>query len=141
MARKRISSRKERAPTKQQIIFADKYVELGNTEQAALAAGYKPSYARARSYKLLEIVGISKYIEKRMEELEKPTIANADEVLQYYTRVMRGEEKDAFGLDVSISDRNKAAEALGKRYGLFTDKIDMKVTGPTIIRGENEIED
>ena len=141
MARKRTSSQKERAPTKQQIIFADKYVELGNTEQAALAAGYKPSYARARSYKLLETVGISKYIERRMEELQKPTIANADEVLRYYTRVMRGEEKDAFGLDVSISDRNKAAEALGKRYGLFTEKINIGGAVPVVISGDAELED
>lgn len=54
---------------------------------------------------------------------------------------MRGEEKDQFGLDVSIQDRTKAAELLGKRYRLFTDKVQVEGVVPVMIVGEDEIED
>jgi len=60
-----------------------------------------------------------------MEKRSKNTIATADEVLEYLTKVMNGEEKDAFGLDTSIADRTKAAELLGKRHMLFTDKVKL----------------
>jgi phage terminase small subunit len=106
-------------------IFADKYIETGNVYQSAIAAGYSDNYAKVGACKLLENVSIKQYIGEQMAELSKPTIASADEVLQYLTRVMRGEEKDQFGLDVSIADRTKAAESLGKRYALFTDKTEL----------------
>jgi len=41
---------------------------------------------------------------------------------------MNGEEKDSFGLDTSISDRNKAAELLGKRLLLWKEQIDVSGT-------------
>ena len=65
------------------------------------------------------------YIDEVMDKRSKNTIATADEVLQYLSRVMNGEEKDAFGLDVSVADRTKAAELLGKRHMLFTDKVKL----------------
>ena len=67
--------------------------------------------------------------------MEESRVANATEVLQYLTRVMRGEEKDQFDMDVSIQDRTKAAELLGKRYRLFVDKqeIDAKIEPITIV--------
>ena len=68
---------------------------------------------------------VSQYIQTHMEQKNNNTIATADEVLQYLTRVMNGEEKDAFGLDVSVNDRTKAAELLGKRHMLFTDKVKL----------------
>ena len=46
-------------------------------------------------------------------------------LMKYLTRVVRGEEKDAFGLDVSVADKTKAAELLGKRHMLFTDKVKL----------------
>jgi phage terminase small subunit len=51
----------------------------------------------------------------RLEELRKETIADADEILQYFTRVMRGEVKDQFGLDAPLSERTSAAKELAKR--------------------------
>ena len=67
------------------------------------------------------------FIQKKLEEKENQRIASQDEVLQYLTKVMRGEEKDQFGLDASLQDRTKCAELLGKRYGTFVDK--KEVTG------------
>ena len=68
---------------------------------------------------------VRQYIDAVMNERSKDTIATADEVLEYLTRVVRGEEKDAFGLDVSVADKTKAAELLGKRHMVFTDKVKL----------------
>ena len=46
---------------------------------------------------------------------------------------MRGEEKDQFGLDASLQDRTKAAELLGKRYRLFTEKVELEGSVPVQI--------
>ena len=42
---------------------------------------------------------------------------------------------------MSAKDRNKAAELLGKRYRLFTDRIEADVNQTVIFEGEDEIED
>ena len=44
-----------------------------------------------------------------------PSIADAAEVMQYFTSVMRGEIKDQFGLDAPLAERTKAAVELAKR--------------------------
>lgn len=116
--------------------FADKYIECGSIEKAALEAGYSKAYAKGRAYILLGNVGVKQYIEEKMAEISKPTIASADEVLQYLTRVMRGEEKDQFGLDASLADRTKCAESLGKRYALFTDKIKHDGAIPVVLKDD-----
>lgn len=105
--------------------FADYYIEAGNAEQAAIKAGYSKNYARAQSYKMLDNVGVKTYIDQRMAEIESKRIAKADEVLQYLTKVMRGEERDQFDLDPSLQDRTKAAELLGKRYNLFKEQVEL----------------
>jgi phage terminase small subunit len=38
-------------------------------------------------------------------------------------------------------ERLKAAELLGKRYSLYTDKMDVSVGVPVVISGEDELED
>ena len=50
-----------------------------------------------------------------MRKLEKETMATAQEVMEYFTAVMRGEVSDQFGLDASLADRTKAAQELAKR--------------------------
>lgn len=127
--------------TPKQQAFADYYIELGNAEQAAIKAGYSKAYARGNAHKLVANSCISKYIDKRMKELSSKRIANPEEILEYYTRVMRGEEKDQFGMDASIQDRNKAAEQLGKRYKLWTDKVEAEVTQQVVFTDESELED
>lgn len=114
--------------------FADYYIEVGNAEQAAIKAGYSKNYARAQSYKMLDNVGVKTYIDQRMAEIESKRIAKADEVLQYLTKVMRGEERDQFDLDPSLQDRTKAAELLGKRYNLFKEQVELSGdVGVTIV--------
>ena len=118
--------------------FVDEYIKTGVAYQSALKAGYSEKYAKARSHKILENVGIKKAIDERMKELKKASIADQDEILQYLTSVVRGEITDQELIPIGIgkgemeveslekrSDTNartKAAELLGKRYMMWTDK-------------------
>lgn len=104
--------------------FADYYIETGNATEAARRAGYKKPNVQGSQN--LEKLSIKSYIEERIKATDEARIAKGDEVLEYLTKVMRGEEKDQFGLDATISDRTKAAELLGKRYRLFTDKVELE---------------
>jgi phage terminase small subunit len=98
--------------------FIDYYVETGNATEAAKRAGYRGNNLnRIGSENLSKLDG---YIKERMKELENERIATADEVLTYLTKVMRDE-----GLETK--DRTKAAELLGKRHALFTEKIDGRI--------------
>lgn len=111
--------------TKKERIFADEYVKTTNGTQSAITAGYSEKTASVTGSKMLRKPKVRQYIDAIMDERSKDTIATADEVLEYLTRVVRGEEKDAFGLDVSVADKMKAAELLGKRHMLFTDKVKL----------------
>ena len=111
--------------TEKERIFADEYIKTTNATQSAIKAGYSEKSASSKGSQLLRKVKVRKYIDDVMEKRSKNTIATADEVLKYLTKVMNGEEKDAFGLDASIADRTKAAELLGKRHMLFTDKVKL----------------
>ena len=111
--------------TEKERIFADEYIKTTNATQSAIKAGYAENSASVTGSKMLRKPKVRQYIDAVMNERSKNTIATADEVLEYLTKVMNGEEKDAFGLDVSVNDRTKAAELLGKRHMLFTDKVKL----------------
>lgn len=125
--------------TPKQKAFADYYIELGNATEAYIRAGYNKKGARANSSRLIANDSIKQYVDERLKEIEDKRIAKGEEVLQYLTKVMRGEEKDQFGLDASLQDRTKAAELLGKRYRLFTENI--KVEGTQQVQIVDDIDD
>ncbi len=113
--------------TPKQRAFCDYYIESGNATEA-----YKRAYkcknditARTNGNKNLQKPTIKQYIDKFVKPVEENRIAKAEEVLEYFTKVMRGEEKDQFGLDASLQDRTEAAKCLGKRYRLFTENIEV----------------
>lgn len=138
--------------TIKQIKFADEYIISGNAYESAVKAGYSENYAKAQTYKLLENVGVKNYIEDRLKLLEDKAIAKQEEVLKYLTSVMRGESESSIVVVEGCGDgfseakivekppdekeRLKAAELLGKRYGLYTDKVDMSVELPVIIKDD-----
>lgn len=125
--------------TAKQKRFCDEYLIDLNATQAAIRAGYTAKYANTNASKLLQITTIKDYLAARMAEKESNLIASQDEVLKYFTSVMRGESKasvlarNADGADEVIEkppdekERLKAAEQLGKRYGLFTEKIEQQM--------------
>jgi phage terminase small subunit len=121
--------------------FADEYIISGNATQSAIKAGYSKKTAGVIAVENLEKPNIKAYIDERLKELDDKAIAKQEEVLQYLTAVMRGQSKSAVvvieGLGEGLSearlinktpdekDRIKAAELLGKRYGAFTEKVDI----------------
>ena len=116
--------------------FCEYYVASGNATEAAIKAGY--------SYKL-------------MKKSQNERIATAEEVLQNLTAMMRGEiqeevvvvEGEGDGVSsariikkqVSAKERIKAAELLGKRHALFTDKTKFEGTLPVMIVGEDDLDE
>ena len=133
--------------------FADEYIISGNAEEAAIRAGYSEKYARGNAYKLVAFSGIKSYIEERLAELDSEKIADQEEILQYLTSVMRGEhrEETLIGMgqgfqettymDVGAKDRIKAAELLGKRYSMWTDKQELTQRTIEITVGDWDEED
>lgn len=105
--------------------FADYYIESQNGTESykrAYPNCKKDATARVNASKLLTKPNIQEYIRERLESKEAVRIASQDEVLEFLTRVMRGEVEDQLGLETPVKERNKAAELLGKRYALWTEK-------------------
>lgn len=125
--------------------FADEYIISANATAAAIKAGYSKKTARSIGQENLTKPDIKAYIDERLEKLDSEKIADQKEVLQYLSSVMRGEQQEKtlisigelrqeiVDIDVGAKDRIKAAELLGKRYRLFTDKVDMDVSSDVTI--------
>ena len=120
--------------TEKQKRFIDYYIETANATESAKRAGY--SEKTAKNIGAENLTKLNSYIQERLQEKENQRIASQDEVLEYLTKVMRGQEKDQFGLDASLQDRTKCAELLGKRYGAFKEKIDLTGNIPVVIQDD-----
>lgn len=143
-------------------IFCD---ELLSDAEFNKTLAYKKAYpnvkndnvAAAAASRLMNKPKIKEYIDKQLDELHNERTADAQEVLEYLTSVMRREKKECIVVTLTketstyvpdeqgkprkqtikeemaqiveipakLSDANKAAELLGKRYGLYTDKVDV----------------
>lgn len=120
-----------------QLRFCEEYIIDHNATQAAIRAGYSPKTAGVQACDLLKKPNIQAKIQELAENVSKKAIASAQEVLEHFTRVMRGEvfdqvvKRDEDGkvtkVDVvaKLSDRNKAAEALAKHYALLVEKVEV----------------
>ena len=139
--------------TDKQQRFCDEYLIDLNGTQAAIRAGYSEKTARNIASENLAKPDIQRYIRERMAEKEKTLIADQDEVLRYLTSVLRGESQSAeivvegvgegrsaartIQKEPSEKDRLRAAELLGKRYGLYTDKVEADVDlSPIVIKDD-----
>lgn len=143
--------------TNRQKAFADYYIELGNATEAARRAGYKGKNVNKIASENLAKLDIKQYIDERMALIASERIAKAEEVLQYLTRVLRGEETEQVVViestgdfmsearlidkELSAKDKLKAAELLGKRYRLFVDKVEANVNQTVVFEGEDELDD
>lgn len=142
--------------TAKQQRFCDEYLIDLNATQAAIRAGYSKKTAKDIGCENLTKPNIKAYIDARMAEKNKELIADQDEVLRYLTSVLRGEsqsteivvegigdgcsEARTIQKEPSEKDRLKAAELLGKRYGLYTEKIEADIAIP-VFTGEDELEE
>jgi phage terminase small subunit len=104
--------------------FINLFIQFEDAAKAAEEAGYsvkdhfknKPAQYLKRGKQLLAKDYIQDEIAFRVKQMNSAQIADAEEVMMYLTRVMRGEEKDQFGLDTSIADRTSAAKELNRRF-------------------------
>lgn len=135
--------------TAKQRRFCEEYIIDCNATQAAIRAGYKEKYAHTNANKLLQNTTLKQYIDELLEKIRNNNIADAKEVMEYLTTVLRGESQSEIvvieGTGDGCSDarkmnkapdekeRLKAAELLGKRYGLFTDKLEVDGNAKVVI--------
>ena len=105
--------------------FAEEWLKTTNATQSAIKAGYSERTAYSAGNRLLKKVDVKQYIDERLTEMQESSIADTNEVMQFLSSTMRGDIPDQFGLDPALNDRLKAAELLGKRYKLFTDKQEI----------------
>jgi phage terminase small subunit len=139
--------------TEKQKRFCDEYLIDLNATQAAIRAGYSAKTAKAIGCENLTKPDIQAYIQEQLDRIHEQKTADAQEVIEYLTSVMRGEHteqalqlvgdgvQEICDISVSAKDRLKAAELIGKRYGIFTDKTDLNIAQPIIISGGDGLED
>lgn len=122
-------------------IFADEYIISLNATQSYLKAYPNATYntARTEGCKLLAEPNMKAYIDEQMAKKQDDRIMKQDEILRTLTSIARGEATEQtlkgegngyqvlVNKDVGAKDRLKALELLGKRYGTFTEKIDVSV--------------
>lgn len=113
--------------TPKQKKFADNYIKSGNATQSAIDANYSKKTARSIGQENMTKPDIKSYIDERMQQIEDEKIADATEVLQYFTSVLRGEAKETvvvggpMGAETvdkqpDIKTRLSAGKELLKRY-------------------------
>lgn len=146
----------ENGMTEKQKIFADEYIiDLNATRayKAAYPSVKKDNVASAAASRMLGNVKVKAYIDEQLKKLKSERVADQQEVLEYLTSVMRGEEteqtiigvgelgQELTDIEVSAKDRIKAAELLGKRYRMWTDKVEAEVQGTVVFANEDDIAD
>nr|DAR17848.1 MAG TPA: Terminase small subunit [Caudoviricetes sp.] len=129
--------------TEKQTKFVDYYIETGgNAAEAARRAGYAEKTCRSIGQENLTKPDIKSAIDGRLAELKSQRTADATEVLEYLTSVLRGQQEDEtivvegvgdgcsrakrMNVKVATRDRNKAAELLGRVYGIYNDKLKLE---------------
>lgn len=104
--------------------FIGFYIITGNPVEAADRAGYfktekdpkiRQSKLQVYAKKLMNKSSVRREIEWKIQMMDSRRVADGQEVMEYFTKVMRGEIKDQFGLDAPLSERTRAAQELAKR--------------------------
>lgn len=132
--------------TDKQRKFCDEYLIDCNATRAyrkAYPNVKKDSSAAVCAAKLLRIAKVQEYINKQLEKISSEKIADAKEVMEYLTTVLRGESQSEIVVVEGVGDgcsdarrmkkapdekeKLKAAELLGKRYGLFKESVNLEV--------------
>lgn len=130
--------------------FCDEYLIDCNATQAAIRAGYSQKTAYSIGEENLKKPELKSYIDEQLELLHNQKTADAQEVLEYLTAVMRGEHTEQTlqlvgegvqtitDIDVAAKERLKAAELIGKRYGMFKDNVNIDLEPVVIVNDLKE---
>ena len=143
--------------TDKQRKFADEYLIDCNATRAYKVAYPKvknDNVASAAGTRLLGNVKVKAYVEEKLAQISSDKIATAEEVMMYLTSVMRGKSKSEIVVVENIGDftseartmekapdekeKLRAAELLGKRFGIFTDKLNVNVEPVEIVNDLKE---
>ena len=146
--------------TEKQKRFCDEYlIDLNGTRayKAAYPSVKSDKIAGVNAARLLGNASVRAYLDERLEQLHSERTADAAEVMEYLTAVVRGESRSSVVIVEGVGDgcsearlvekppdekeRLKAAELLGKRYGIFSDKVSVSGTVPVVICGENDLKE
>jgi len=128
--------------TVKQLKFIESYIVSGNATQAAIEAGYSRRTAYKTGSENLKKPQLLKKLEKRTEEIRDEKIVDQREIMEFISATQRGEIREVVvtpggakvEVPAKISDRLKAAELMGKRYAMWTEKRDVTATvGPVQI--------
>ena len=130
--------------TDKQKKFIEEYlIDMNGTRayRAAYPSVKKNETAAALASRLLTKAKVKKAIEPILENMSSDRMATATEVMEYLTSVMRGDstaevvvveglgdgcsEARRFKKAPDEKERLRAAELLGKRFGLFKDKVEV----------------
>ncbi len=111
--------------------FCEYYILSCNAADAARKAGYQKKNAASYGYRLLQQPAIQEYLEKLLAEAADQRVAEATEILVFYTHLLRGDFNG--NGEVKFSDRLKAAEALAKMFGLFSERFGGERAAVTIV--------
>lgn len=130
--------------TEKQKIFCDEYLKDLNATRAYKVAYpnvKKDSVAAQAGSRMLRNVKVKNYIEQQLQKLHNERTANVQEVMEYLTSVLRGEsvgeeivtefigdgvsEAKTVNKHPSEKDKLRAAELLGKRFGMFKEKVEV----------------
>ena len=112
--------------TQRQIRFVQDFMKSNNVTQAAIRSGYSKKTASVQGSRLLTNVKVAEYVDAINERLESDKIADIQEVMEYLTSVRRGEAKDQFDLDASLSERTRAASELAKRLDVRAKTLNIE---------------
>lgn len=139
--------------TRRQMRFVEEYLIDLNATQAAIRAGYSSASAGSIGAELLKKPAIAREIEAALEALRAACVADAQEVLRYLTAVLRGELTEQVPLlcgegcqrltdkALGAKERLRAAELLGRRYGMFAERVALEGALPVVISGGDALED
>jgi phage terminase small subunit len=122
--------------------LADKYLECRDKKEALVFADYNE-----KSTYVFDRPEVKAYIESK-----SPKIATSDEILEYCSKIMRGEEEEPVPIKekdedgntvitvlsqpVSLATRIKVAELLGKRNGTFSESKKTENVLPVVIKDD-----
>ena len=120
---------------KRQERFVLEWLRDMNATKAAIRAGYSERTAYSIGQRLLKNVEIQTAIKEFHEQRQRESVATVLDVEEFLSETMRGEHKEEVvtsvgegkGIfhneivrkQVSMKDRIRAAELLGKRFGMF----------------------
>lgn len=111
--------------TEKQKLFIEYYLQTQNATLSAEKAGYsakKKTDLNATATRVKQY--LMPHIKARLDDSKvRNAIMDTDEILATLSRIARGEEKDAFGLDTSNQDKLKALELLGKANQLYVERV------------------